>query len=85
MNANECIPTPQEGVYKPENFVKFSQKYTPYPRNYFCENGFPKIVQLMNINEFVVILKSINFKNGKLKNINFENFQIQWLKNFSLS
>ena len=33
-----------------------------------------------------VILKSINFKNGKLKNGNFENFQIQGpSKNFSLS
>ena len=34
------------------------------------------------MNEFVVIFKSINIKNGKLKNGNFENFQIQWLKNF---
>ena len=31
------------------------------------------------MNEFVVILKSINLKNGKLKIWNFENFQIQWL------
>ena len=31
------------------------------------------------MNEFDVILKLINFKNGKLKNLNFENFQIQWL------
>ena len=31
------------------------------------------------MNEFVVILKLINFKNGKLKNKNFANFQIQWL------
>ena len=29
------------------------------------------------MNEFVVILKLINFKNGKLKNWNFENFQNQ--------
>ena len=42
--------TPGKGVYKPENFVKFFlQKYTPNPCNYFCENGFLKIVQLMNI------------------------------------
>ena len=31
------------------------------------------------MNEFVVILKLINLKNGKLKIRNFENFQIQWL------
>ena len=47
-----CIPpTPQvRGVYKPENFVKFFPKVYPLtPCNYFCENGFLKIVQLMNI------------------------------------
>ena len=63
-------PHPGKGVYKPENFVKFFPKVYPLtPCNYFCENGFLKIVQLMNeyMNEFVVILKSINFKNGKMK------------------
>ena len=30
------------------------------------------------MNEFVVILKLINFKMG-IKNENFANFQIQWL------
>ena len=29
------------------------------------------------MNDFVVILKSINFKNWKIKNLNFENLQIQ--------
>ena len=33
------------------------------------------------MNEFVVILKSINFKNGKLKNLNFQNFQNQMVIN----
>ena len=38
------------------------------------------------MNEFVVILKWINFKNGKLKNENFENFQnLMVIKKFSLS
>ena len=33
------------------------------------------------MNEFVVIFKSINFKNGKLKNWNFENVQNQMVIN----
>ena len=37
------------------------------------------------MNEFVVILKLINFKNEKLKNWNVENFQIQWLLKKSLT
>ena len=43
--------TPGKEVYKPEYIVKFFyQKYTLLtPCNYFCENGFLKIVQLMNI------------------------------------
>ena len=41
--------TPGKGVHKPENFVKFFPKVYPLTCNYFCENGFLKIVQLMNI------------------------------------
>ena len=43
-------PTPGKGIYKPENFAKFfSKSIPPYPCNYFRENRFKKIVQLMNI------------------------------------
>ena len=37
------------------------------------------------MNEFVVILKWIDLKNGKLKYWKFENFQIQWLYKKSLT
>ena len=37
------------------------------------------------MNEFIVILKWINFKNGKLKNGIFRNLKIQWLSKISHS
>ena len=41
--------TPGKGYINFKILSSFSQKYTPYPCNNFCENGFQKIVQLMNI------------------------------------
>ena len=57
VQVDECcsysIPphTPGKGVYKPEkNWLNFSKNIPPLPPcNYFWENGFQKIVQLMNI------------------------------------
>ena len=40
---------PSKGYINLKILSCFSQKYTPYHCNYFCENGFQKIVQLMNI------------------------------------
>ena len=81
-------PTPQVGVYIPENFVKFLPKYTPYHVIIFVKMSFKNCSTNEYMNEFVVILKLINLinlKNGKIKNLNFANFQIQYYKNFSLS
>ena len=48
--ARKIYLCPGKGVHKPENFVKFFPKVYPLPLcNYFYENGFQQIVQLMNI------------------------------------
>ena len=41
--------TPGKGYINLKILTSFSQKYTPYHCNYFCENGFHKNVQLTNI------------------------------------
>ena len=44
-------PTPQVRGYINLKILSsfFPKSIPPYPCNYFCENGFPKIVQLINI------------------------------------
>ena len=49
------------------------------PVTTFEKIGLKKCTTNEYLNEFVVILKLIYFKNGKLKIWNIANFQIQWL------
>ena len=57
-----CPHTPGKGVYKPENFVKLFPKVYPLPVITFEKMGFKNFSTNEYLNEFVVILKSINFK-----------------------
>ena len=88
MCCSYNIPhTPDKGVYKSENFGQFLPKVYPLTPviifvKWVSKNG--SINEYMN--EFVVILKWINFKNGKLIKGNFEKFQNSMvIKIFSLS
>ena len=47
--------------------------------------GFKNYSTNKYMNEFVVILKSINFKNGKQNNLNFEKFQNSMVRKISHS
>ena len=70
-------PSQEVGEYKPENFGKFLPKVFPLtPVIIFEKVGFKNSSNNEYINEFVVILKLINFKNRKLKNENFKNSMV---------
>ena len=63
------IPPPQvRGYINLKILASFSQKYTPLPHVIiFVKMGFLNCSTNEYMNELVVILKWINFKNGKLK------------------
>ena len=78
--------TPGKGYINPNILVSFYQKYILYPMKLFLWKVVSKDCSTNEyMNEFAVILKSINFKNGKLKKEILRNFKTQWLLKISHS